>query len=81
MCSAFTPDCGYGNSTIILIGDVYCPKTKCLHKLCLYKKHFNLSAEAIINARNAHLRARCGIFLLKVKQFHIFAAWSRGLHF
>ena len=25
MCSAFTPDCGYDNSTIILIGDVYCP--------------------------------------------------------
>ena len=38
MCSAFTPDCGYGSSTIILIGDVYCPKTKCLRKLCLYKK-------------------------------------------
>ena len=25
MCSAFTPNCGYDNSTIILIGDVYCP--------------------------------------------------------
>ena len=30
MCIAFTPDCGYDNSTIILIGDVY----------CLYKKFF-----------------------------------------
>ena len=27
MCSAFTPDCGYDNSTIILIRDVYCPNT------------------------------------------------------
>ena len=40
MCSAFTPACGYDNSTIILIGDVYCPKTKCLGKLCLHKKTF-----------------------------------------
>ena len=40
MCSAFTPDCGYDNSTIILIGDVYCPNTNCLGKLCLHKKTF-----------------------------------------
>ena len=40
LCSAFTPDCGYDNSTIILIGDVYCTNTKCLGKLCLYKKTF-----------------------------------------
>ena len=40
MCSTFTPDCGYGNSTIILIGDVCCPNTKCLGKLCQHKKTF-----------------------------------------
>ena len=40
MCSVFTPDCGYDNSTIILIGDVYCPNTKCLDKLCLHKETF-----------------------------------------
>ena len=40
MCSAFTPDCGYDNSTIILIGDVYCPNTKCLGKLRMHKKTF-----------------------------------------
>ena len=40
MCSAFIPDCGYDNSTIILIGDVYCPNTKCLGKLCRHKKTF-----------------------------------------
>ena len=33
-------DCGYDNSTIILIGDVYCPNTKRLGKLCLHKKTF-----------------------------------------
>ena len=40
MCSAFTPDCGYDKSIIVLIGDVYCPNTKCLGKLCLHKKTF-----------------------------------------
>ena len=40
MCSAFTPDCGYDNSTIILIGDVYFPNTKCLCKVCLHKNTF-----------------------------------------
>ena len=40
ICSAFTPDCQYDNSTIILIGDLYCPKTKCSGKLCLLKKTF-----------------------------------------
>ena len=40
MCSAFTPDCGYDKSTVSLIGDVYCPKTKCLGKFCLHKKTF-----------------------------------------
>ena len=38
MCSAFTPDCGHDNSTIILIGDVYCPK--CSGKFCMHKKTF-----------------------------------------
>ena len=40
MRSAFTPDCGYDNSTIILIGDEYCPNTKCLGNLCVLKETF-----------------------------------------
>ena len=40
MCSPFTPDCGYDNSTIILIGDVYCSDIKCLVKFCLHKMTF-----------------------------------------
>ena len=40
MCSAVTPDCGYDISTIMLIGDVCCPNTKCLGKFCLQKKTF-----------------------------------------
>ena len=40
MCSAFTSDCVYDNSTNILIGDVYCPNRKCSGKFCLHKKTF-----------------------------------------
>ena len=40
MCNAFTPDRGYDNSTIIFIGDVYCPNTKCSGKFCKHKKSF-----------------------------------------
>ena len=40
MCGAFTLDCGYDNSTIILIVYVYCPNERCLGKLCLHKKTF-----------------------------------------
>ena len=38
MCSV--TDCGYDNSTIVLIGEVFCPNTKCLGKFCLHKKTF-----------------------------------------
>ena len=38
MCSAFTPNCGYDNSPIIFIGDVYSPNTKNSGKLCLHRK-------------------------------------------
>ena len=37
---AYKSDCWYDNSPIILIGDEYCPNTKCLGKLCLHKKTF-----------------------------------------
>ena len=40
MCSAFPLRCGYDNRTTNLIGDVYCPNTKCSCNLCLHKKTF-----------------------------------------
>ena len=46
MCSAMTPECGYDNSTINLIEDVYCPNTKCSGKLCLQKKTFQSVARS-----------------------------------
>ena len=40
MRSAFTPDCGYDNSTVILIGNVYCLNTNFSGKLCPHEKTF-----------------------------------------
>ena len=45
------------------------------------KRLFNLSAEAIINVRNAHLWARCGIFLLKIKQIPYSCRLVKGFTF
>ena len=81
MCSAFTPGCGYDNSTIFLIGDVYCPNAKCLGKLCLRKILFNLSAEAIINSRNARLCVKFAIFHLKIKQSLFYCRLVLGFTF
>ena len=71
VCGAFTPNCGYDKSTIILIGDVYCPNTKIqsvwINFVCT-KSQFNLWAEAIFNVRNVRLCVRCAIILLENKQ-------------
>ena len=45
------------------------------------KKFFNFSAEAIINARNAHLCARCVIFFLKIKQIPFSCRLVKGFTF
>ena len=81
MCSAFTPDCGYDNSTIFLIGDVYCPNTKCSGKLCVQKRLLNLWAEAIINFRNSCLCARCAIFHLRIKRVPFLCQFVKGFTF
>ena len=72
------PECVWDNSTIILIGDVYYPNTKCSCKFCLHKKIFNLSAEAIINVLNARQCVRCAIFLSKIKQAPFYCRLAQG---
>ena len=81
MCSTFTTDSGYDNITNILIGDVYCPNTKCSGKFCLHKKLFNLSAEAIINVPNERLCFRCAMFLLEIKQIPFSCRLGNGFTF
>ena len=76
MCSAFTPDCGYDNSTIILIGDVYCPNTMCSGKLC-HKKTFQSlgrsdyqcpQCESVCQARNIPFEDQTNSFFLSLGQ-------------
>ena len=43
------------------------------------KRLFNLSAEAIINARNARLFVRCAIFLLKTKEIPFSCRMAKGV--
>ena len=81
MCSVFTPDCGYEDTTNILIGDVYCPNTKCLVNFACTKRLFSLLAEAIMTARNARLCVRCTIFLLKIKQIPFSSRLVKGFTF
>ena len=42
---------------------------------------FNLSAEAIINARNAPLCVRCAIFVLRIKEFPFSCRLGKGFTF
>ena len=51
MCST---GCGYDNSVIIVIGDVYCPNTKCSGRICLHKKTFHFLG------RSDYQRPQCG---------------------
>ena len=82
MCSAFTPDCGYDNSSTIFIENMYCPKIQSVRvNFAGTKRLLNLSAEAIINVRNARLCASCGKFLLKVKQVPFSCRLVKGFKF
>ena len=45
------------------------------------KRLFNLSAEAIINVRNARLCARCAILPLKIKQIPFSCRLAKGFTF
>ena len=83
MCSAITPDYGYDNSTFILIGDVYCPITKCLGNSWLHKRLFNLSAEAIILSPCPQSASVCQVrnLFLKIKQILFSCRLVKGFYF
>ena len=77
MCSAFIPDCGYDNSTIILIGDVSCPNTKCSVRLGLHKKTFQSlgrsdyqgpQCESVCQVRNIPFEEQTNSFFLSLSQ-------------
>ena len=81
MCSAFTPDCGYDNSTIILIGFVYCPITKCLGKLCLHKKTFQSHGRSNYQCPQCASVWQVRNIPLKIKQILFSCRLVRGFTF
>ena len=81
MCSAFTPDCRYYNSTFFSLGTCIVQIQSVRVNFACTKRLFNLLAEAIINVINARFCARCAIFVLKIKQIFFLVVWSRGLQF
>ena len=77
MCSAFTPDSWYDKSTVILIGDVYCPDTKCSGKISLFKKTFQSlgrsdyqcpQCASVCQVRNNHFKDQKIFFFLSFAQ-------------
>ena len=81
MFSTFTPDCGYDNSTTILIGDVYCPNTKCSGNFRLHKKTFQSLGRS--NNQCPQCKSVCQVrdtpFEDQTNSF--FSSFARGLHF
>ena len=83
MCSSFTPDCGYDNSTINLIGHVFCPNTKCSGKVCLDKKNFKFKSVS----RNDYQCQQCAslsqvrkFIFWKSNNFFFLIGWPSCLH-
>ena len=82
MCNAFTPEFGYDNRTIILVGDVSCPNTNCSGRLCLHKKTFQSlgrsdyqcpQCASLCQVRNIPFEDQRNSFFLSLDQgFYIF---------
>ena len=80
MCSAFTPDCGFDNSTIVLIGDVYGPNTKCLGKLCLHKKIFQTPGRSDYQCPQCGSVCQVGNILFEDQTTSYFLSLGQGVY-
>ena len=80
-CSAFTPDFGYDNSTILLIGDVYCPNAKCSGKLCRHKKTFQSPGRSDYQCPQCASVCQVRCILLKIQQNPLSCRLVKGFTF
>ena len=81
MCSAFTPDFGYENSTINFIGDVKYPNTKCSGKLCLHKKTFQPLGRSDYQCPQCASKCQVGNILLEDRAKYILLTSGQGVYF
>ena len=80
MCSAFTPDCGYDNSTIILIGDVFCPNTKCLGKICQPEKTFQSLGRSVYQCPQSGSVCQVCNILFEEQTISFFLSLGHGVY-
>ena len=80
MCSSFTLDCGYDDSTIILIWDVYCPNTKCLGKVCLHKMTFQSLGRSDYQCPQCASACQVRIFPFEDQTNSFFLSLGRGVY-
>ena len=81
MCSAFTPDCGCHNSAIILIGEVYCPNTKCSGKICRHKKTFQPLGRSDYHCPHCASVCQVRIFCFEGQRSSFFLSFGQGVYF
>ena len=81
ICCAFTPDCGYDKSTIILIGDVFCPNTKSSSETCLPKKTFQSLGRNDYQCLQCASVCQVGNVHFEIQTLTFFVVWLAGLHF
>ena len=83
-CKAITTcstDCAYDNSTIILIGDVYCPNTKCSGRICLHKKTFQSLGRSDYQCPQCGSVCQVRNILFEEQLNSVLLSLSRSLHF
>ena len=81
MCSAFIPDCGYDNSTNILIRDVYCPNIKCSGKLCLQKKTFQSVVRSVYQFPQSAFVCQVRNILFEDQKHSFFLLFGQRVYF
>ena len=80
ICNTFNPDCGYDINTIILIGYVYCPNTKCLGKFCLHKNTFQSLGRSDYQCPQCGSGCQVRNILLEVQTNSFFLSLGQGVY-
>ena len=74
-------DFAYDNSTIILIGDVYCPNTMCSGRICLHKKTFQSLGRSDYQCPQCGSVRQVRNFPFKIKQIPFSCRLVQGFTF